>query len=455
MEDLTQFTLEEVNKIGLGNTYVDLKERSKLMKIAQETGKVKDYEVILKRMDGTQYDALLNINLIDFAGEKLFYTNMMDITERRNAEKSLRESEEKVRNIIKNIYDVLFEANIEGEITYISQQTFDIIGYQPDEIIGLNFARLIHPEDIIIYEDSLKKAQKSKEPISIECRAKYKKGYYVPISVKGSIVEVDKKFKIFGVIRDISERKRVDEMKKKEIKKLREIDQIKSDLVRRISHELNTPLVYIFSGAQYLLNYHSEELGNDVQNIIKIIFTGGNRLKDMVDNLTIAYDIESENIIMNLKRENIIPIIRNCIDTIIFDSEKRSIFLNVELLDNLYLSIDKLSFIRAIINILSNAVKNTPPKGNIFIKTFKHLNYADIIIKDTGIGLSKKEIPLIFKKFGKIERYGKGLDVDIEGPGLGLYIAKEIVKMHNGDITVKSKGANKGSTFIIRLNLNK
>jgi len=57
----------------------------------------------------------------------------------------------------------------------------------------------------------------------------------------------------------------------------------------------------------------------------------------------------------------------------------------------------------------------------------------------------------IFKKFGKIERYGKQLDVDIEGAGLGLYLSKEIVELHNGQIWVESEGRNKGSTFIIKL----
>ncbi|KKN38662.1 hypothetical protein LCGC14_0751170 [marine sediment metagenome] len=106
---------------------------------------------------------------------------------------------------------------------------------------------------------------------------------------------------------------------------------------------------------------------------------------------------------------------------------------------------------KAILNLLSNAVKNTLPNGNIFIKSIEHHNFIDIIIRDTGVGLTDKEIPILFKKFGKIERYGKGMDVDIEGPGLGLYIANEIVKLHIGEILVKSKGRNKGSTFILRL----
>ncbi len=76
---------------------------------------------------------------------------------------------------------------------------------------------------------------------------------------------------------------------------------------------------------------------------------------------------------------------------------------------------------------------------------------VDIKITDTGIGFTKEEKEKLFNKFGKIERFGKGLDVDIEGPGLGLYIANEIIKLHKGEILLHSEGRNRGSTFIIRL----
>ena len=100
-----------------------------------------------------------------------------------------------------------------------------------------------------------------------------------------------------------------------------------------------------------------------------------------------------------------------------------------------------------VINLLSNAIKYTPPNGRIIIKSeSKDDNYI-ISITDNGIGLTNEEKEKIFKKFGKIERYGKGLDVVSEGSGLGLYISKKIIELHGGDIWVESKGREKGSKF--------
>ncbi|MFX1314058.1 MAG: sensor histidine kinase, partial [Promethearchaeota archaeon] len=240
----------------------------------------------------------------------------------------------------------------------------------------------------------------------------------------------------------------------REIEKLKELEQIRSDLIRRISHELKTPLISIFSGSQYLLDKYKNQVNDNIQYILKNIHEGGYRLKNVVDNLLFAYSIESNEPILNFKRENLIPIIKNCVDDLIFIANKRKVFINVELVKKLYLDVDKLKISNVISNILSNAIKNTYPNGSVYIKTFEHARYVDIIIKDDGVGLTKREVPHLFKKFGKVERYGKNLNIDMEGPGLGLYISNEIVKLHNGEIVVKSKGRGKGSKFTIRLNRN-
>ena len=384
------------------------------------------------------------------------YKTLNNILEQKVEERTieLKESEEKIQNMITNISDVLLEAEPSGILTYISPQIKNIIGYQSEELIGLNFMDFVHIEDINSFKKTAGNALKTQKSVSIECRLKHKKGYFVPISARWSLVDINNELKVFGLISDNTERKNIDDMIKREIKQLKELDQIRNDLIRRISHELNTPLISILNGSQYLLDFKNNKMSDDVSNIVKIIYQGGYRLREMVNNLITAYELETEQLIFKIKRENLIPIIKKCVEDLIFQAEKRKIFINLELPTDLNVDVDKEMIKKAILNLLSNAVKNTLPNGNIFIKSIEHHNFIDIIIRDTGVGLTDKEIPILFKKFGKIERYGKGMDVDIEGPGLGLYIANEIVKLHIGEILVKSKGRNKGSTFILRLFLN-
>jgi len=105
-----------------------------------------------------------------------------------------------------------------------------------------------------------------------------------------------------------------------------------------------------------------------------------------------------------------------------------------------------------ITNLLSNAIKNTPPTGVVKVSLSMRGNTIYVSVEDTGVGLTADEMDKLFNKFGKIERYGKRLNVDIEGSGLGLFITKEIVDLHNGSIWVESEGKNKGSKFTFKLN---
>ncbi|MFX1312362.1 MAG: PAS domain S-box protein, partial [Promethearchaeota archaeon] len=161
-----------------------------------------------------------------------------DISERLKAQIQLRESEEKFKNLINNISDVMVECYINSTITYISHQIYDIIGYKPKELIGLKFSKFLHPQEKLGFIKLINDALKAGDKFSVELRILHRKGYYIPISVKGSLEEINNKLKIFAIISDITEKRKIDKMMTREIEKLKELEQIRSDLIRRISHEL-------------------------------------------------------------------------------------------------------------------------------------------------------------------------------------------------------------------------
>ncbi len=101
--------------------------------------------------------------------------------------------------------------------------------------------------------------------------------------------------------------------------------------------------------------------------------------------------------------------------------------------------------------MLTNAIKYTPPKGKIEIKTELKDDSVVVSVKDNGIGFTEEQKTKIFHQFGKIERYGQGLDLGIDGTGLGLYISKRIVELHGGKIWMDSEGKNKGASFYFSL----
>jgi len=197
---------------------------------------------------------------------------------------------------------------------------------------------------------------------------------------------------------------------------------------------------------------YGEKLSKDVLEIIELIEKGGQRLKHLVDNLIDISRIEYIKFKLQKESTDLSELIRDVSKELMFLLRERKTNLNITLPESLFLKMDKVRIEQVIMNLLSNAIKNTPPKGDIKIVLKKKKHWAEFSISDTGIGLTQEEMDFLFTRFGKIERYGEGYEyINIQGTGLGLYISKEIVDLHEGEIRGESEGRNKGSTFIVKL----
>jgi len=287
---------------------------------------------------------------------------------------------------------------------------------------------------------------------SIEARVKHKLGHYLTTETNGkTFIDKDGKQKFLVISRDITERKKAEKIILKEYKKLEELSQIKSELIMQASHEFKTPLSSIYAASQFLLSNFKEEFSEKPLGFIEMIYRGSQKLRQLIENLLDVSRVESGNLNLSLQEENLVEIINDCYTDLKYWADEKKINIEMKLPKELIIEIDRIRIEQVIINLLSNAIKFTPPEGNIYINLNVNDQWVDLSIRDTGIGLSKKEIKLLFQKFGKIKRVSNGLDVDLGGSGLGLYISKEIVDLHNGRILVDSQGRNKGSTFTIRL----
>ena len=141
-----------------------------------------------------------------------------DITKLKHIEQRLKESEEKYKNLVDNILDQIIETNLDGTITYVSPQVFNIFGFKPEEALGKRSIDFVHPNDKAILKESMKRAIDSGEIISSQFRLRHKDGHYLLVSSRGSLIKKDEKTKLVAVVRDISEQKLTE-------KKLRDSEQ--------------------------------------------------------------------------------------------------------------------------------------------------------------------------------------------------------------------------------------
>ncbi len=257
---------------------------------------------------------------------------------------------------------------------------------------------------------------------------------------------------VYGM--DITERKNAENIILEEFQKLSELNQMRKDIIIRVSHELKTPLNAIYGASQRLLEYLEKNFNSDLNKYIEIINRGGKRLKKLISNIIDASKIDYNKIELKKREEDVIDIIKESIEDLIYFANERKVLLNINLPQKIVIRLDKIRIEQVFTNLLSNAIKNTPSRGLIYIEILNNKDFVDVSIKDTGIGLTAEEKNQLFKRFGKIERYGRSMGVDIEGSGLGLYISKEIVELHGGEIMVESEGRNRGAKFTVRLKKN-
>jgi len=378
----------------------------------------------------------------------------IDITEKYKLEGKLRESEKKYRNLYDNTPFSVVLINTKGLVVDMNPKATLMFGYSPEEILGRKFmdVSIIHPDYLPTILKLFKQFIKGEEIHRIDVQIQTKDGTTIWTNLQAALMKIDGEKFVQALFTDITAKKEAEFLINEEVKKLKELDKIRKNLISRVSHELKTPLVSVSGGCELLLTLYGDKLKKEELEILELIEKGGKRLKHLVDNLIDISRIEYDKFKLIKEPTNFSALIREISNELMYSIRERNINLKLILPENITIELDKVRIEQVIMNLLSNAIKNTPPKGEICVHLMEKENSVELSIKDTGIGISQEEMDMLFTRFGKLERYGEGYEyIDIQGTGLGLYISKEIIDSHEGEIRAESGGRNKGSTFIVKL----
>jgi len=372
-----------------------------------------------------------------------------DITDLVKAEEKLKEEEQKFRTITDQSF-IGIAIIQDFQFKYTNKRFSEIIGYNADEVkkwAPKEFLNIIHPEDreYVNKEVDIKYFGKDNILANFQFRVIKKTGETIWLDLFSKTINYEGNPADLMVTIDITKQKEIEEFITLENKKYKTFLDV-------ASHDLRTPLTSIYGATQLLKEMHQKDLSEDVSELIEIAHHGSERLKRIVLNILNISRLESNKLEIDKQKNNLVDIINDCVKDLSYLIERRNQNLSLELPDEFYLNVDRSGLEIALTNLISNSIKYTPPNGNINIKIRNKSKTAKIIISDDGIGLTKEELDQLFKKFVRFKRTKEEEEFIIqEGTGLGLYISREIVRLHGGDISVKSEGRNKGSTFTIEL----
>ncbi len=232
------------------------------------------------------------------------------------------------------------------------------------------------------------------------------------------------------------------------IDKISQINRSKSEFVSTVAHELRTSLTAILGFATLIYDGKLGEIPPNVKDRINRIRNQVKRLVEMVNTLLDINRIESGKVEMHPEPLDAKTLLTTTADVFAQQLNEKGIELGIECPEGIVIEADRIYMERVIHNLVSNAIKFTPSGGRIEL-ICKELgdDRIELIVKDTGVGISERDLPNIFKEFYSVDRP----DVTkIRGIGLGLSLVKRVIDAHDGEIYVKSK-LNEGTTFIIHL----
>ncbi|MGB8706637.1 MAG: PAS domain S-box protein [Dehalococcoidia bacterium] len=212
METITGYSAEEISKVNLADTYVNKADREALLQEIRRHGSVVDYPVQLRRKNGTLYDALLSVRLTTIGDMEFVQTICHDFTERKRAEEALRESEERYRFLVELSPEAIFVAS-EGKHVFTNSAGLKLLSASsPDQIIGKPVIDVIHPDYREIVAERMQKALKTGMALpTLEEKFLRLDGTEIDVEVRAAPLIYQGKPAMQAVVRDVSERKQVEE----------------------------------------------------------------------------------------------------------------------------------------------------------------------------------------------------------------------------------------------------
>jgi PAS domain S-box-containing protein len=430
-------------------------------------------DVQLARKDGTTFDATLRVFSWRDAGGVVRGTVAFveDVTNRRAMEQELQQSrdqfqtEQRFRRLLEAAPDAIIEVDRAGRIRLVNRVTEQLFGYDREELVGQAVELLIPEEVRAIHVNHRSRyfGHPATRPMGtgLALEGRRKDGSRFPVEISLSPVESGDTFYVTAVIRDVTERKRVEEqlrvVQEKYTRELTAANQelalrnqeieranrLKSEFLASMSHELRTPLHTVIGFSELLEEELKGPLNDDQKRFIGHIHRDSMHLLELINEILDLSKIEAGR--LELKRETFDShaAIEQAVATIRPHADAKSIRLDTDVVVNVAIEADPLRFKQILLNLLSNAVKFTPDGKQIHVQAAFRGGFLEVSVTDTGIGIAKEDHRSVFDKFRQVGQTTKGVR---EGTGLGLAITKELVEQHGGTISLESE-PGKGSRF--------
>ena len=433
----------------------------------QHHDSIRDYELEVHCKDGSLRDGIFSGEIIRNQGTAYFLSVLMDISEKKRAERTLWNEQQRLSCIIEGTNIGTWEWNVQTGETVFNERWAELVGYTLDELQPVNidtWKELVHPDDLERSNQLLKRHFSGVEPFyDCECRMRRKNGSWVWIHDRGKVVTRTgdgKPLMMYGTHEDISGRKRAESELRSlnsELKaavtragemamEAQTANSAKSEFLANMSHEIRTPMNGIIGMTALLLDTGLDEIQ---QRYAQTISSSGESLLSLINDILDFSKIEAGKLRLESIDFNLHLLLDEFTDMFSLKTgDKRIEFIcSASPAIPCLLRGDPGRLRQILLNLAGNAVKFTE-QGEISVRAELAAKSASAVtlrfsVRDTGIGIPADRMHSLFGKFSQVDgsisrRYG--------GTGLGLAISRQLTEMMGGEIGVQST-AGSGSEF--------
>ncbi|MHB8930032.1 MAG: PAS domain S-box protein [Melioribacteraceae bacterium] len=404
-----------------------------------------------------QFEVENSVSTYEIENEKFAVWILRDVTDEKKAQNALAISEERYRSITENISESIWTAERQDgklKAVFYTPAIKKITSYEAQEFLDdpALWKKIIHPDDVDDVVDKLHKfyADSARFTNAIECRIIDTLGNVIWIEDRITVVRDIKGdiHKIFGIVSDISLSKKAEEELKKSAQNLKELNETKDRFISIISHDLRTPFSSILGFTDLLLN--DKELDEEGKTqYIRYIQESSKSMLSLVNSLLDWTRLQTGSVKFEPERINAKELIEKSMQILSGAAIQKKIVLISEMQKDFYVHADSGLLLQVFNNLISNAIKFTKSGGSIRINAQPNIEkkQVEFSVKDDGVGISKEDIPKLFKVDSKYTTSGTAGE---KGSGLGLSLVHDIIQKHGGEIWVESE-SGKGTEFIFSI----
>ncbi len=384
-----------------------------------------------------------------------------DISLRKQAEDSIRESEGRLRAIIDNSPNEISLADTAGRYTLVNRAIAEHQGHSPDEMVGLT-AYDHFPRDLAeVVADQERRVLRTGAPCEREVELPVEGGgSYVGQMVKFPVMKEDGEIFAVGTITtDITALKQAEQGLQEAVAGSRraqrlaeEANRAKSDFLSNMSHELRTPLNAIIGFTELVADDAARPVGEQHRNSLGYVLRASRHLLTLIDDVLDLAKIESSAVALAPEAVDAGQVVEECLSLARALAAPRGITVVPATLDVAAppIHVDRTRFKQVLLNLLSNAVKYNRDGGRVIVETGRPAaGRLPIAVRDTGPGIAPELLDQLFDPFDRLGAEHSG----IEGTGIGLTITKRLVEQMGGAIAVESR-VGEGSVFRVEFPLS-